>query len=83
MFEITFGILILIPRTYKLGFLLAVPLLGGGMATHFPTHTDGLAGAIPAGTTLAILMLSAFLYTPEMFPDGLTNFAFPKYNQVE
>ncbi len=83
VFEITFGILILIPRTYKLGFLLAVPLLGGGMATHFPTDTDGVFGAIPAATTLAVLMLSALFYTPEMFPEWLTDFVFRKNKESE
>jgi len=83
VFEIIFGILILIPRTYKLGFLLALPLLGGGMATHFPTHTDGFVGAIPSFTTLTVLMISGFLYKPEIFPEWLTDFVFSNNKEVE
>ena len=76
--EITFGTLILFPKTYKLGFLLAVALTGGAIATHLPTHTDGIFGALPATTTMTVLMLSAFFYTPEMFPEWLTNFVLRK-----
>lgn len=79
--EIVIGLLMLFPKTYKLGFLLAVATLGGAIATHLPTHSDGVAWAIPSASVMFISWISALLSTPEIFPDFICKMIHGKKQQ--
>ena len=70
--EVFTGLLIIFPRTYKVGLLMGIALVGGAIATHLPTYSDGVAWAIPSGSVMVILWASAFFYTPEAYPEWFT-----------
>ena len=70
--EITLGLLLLFPITFKLGVLLLTASLGGSMSIHFPTFSDGPGAIVASLIMLGLLWLSAVLYTPEMFPDFIS-----------
>lgn len=71
--EVLVGFVIIFHKTYKLGVLLGTATAGGAVATHLPLHSDGLAWAIPSSLYLVVLWLSAVWYTPEMFPDFVSD----------
>lgn len=66
--EIFTGLLIIFPRTYKLGLLMGIALLGGAITSHLPSYSDGIAWAIPSGSVMVVLWASAFFYTPDAYP---------------
>lgn len=67
VFEILLAILLMVPKTYKLGLMLSTGLCGGLMATHLPY--DGIIKTMPTLMIIIALWLSAIYYTPEVFPD--------------
>lgn len=67
VFEVTLAVLLVIPKTYKIGLMLGTGLSGGLMATHLPI--DGIIQTIPTLMIIIALWLSAIYYTPEVFPD--------------
>ncbi|MGR5209117.1 hypothetical protein ACPV4A_01105 [Vibrio rotiferianus] len=70
--EIITGLLLIFPRTCKIGLLMGIALCGGAIATHLPTHSDGPIWAIPSGSVMVFLWASAFFYTPEFYPEWFT-----------
>ena len=71
--EITMGLLLLFPVTFKLGVLLLTASLGGSMSIHFPTFSDGPGAIVASLIVLALLWLSAVLYAPEIFPNFISS----------
>ncbi len=63
--EILIAILLLIPRTRTLGFLMSVGLLGGAVATGLTTNVEGMFWWFPL-ILLALLMLTAYFALPEL-----------------
>ncbi len=63
--EIAIAILLLIPRTATLGFLMSVGLLGGALATGLTTNIEGMIWWFPL-ILLALLMLTAYFCLPEL-----------------
>lgn len=72
--EFTVGSLLLNKNLYKLGILLGTVSLAGAVTSHLPTHADGIIWAIPSGTLLTLLWISALLSAPEMFPESVKKF---------
>lgn len=63
--EILIGVLLLVPRTKTLGFLMAVGLLGGAMATGLTVNVEGMIWWFPL-VLLALLMITAYVSLPEL-----------------
>lgn len=63
--EVLIGVLLLVPRTQTLGFLMAVGLLGGATATGLTLKVDGMIWWFPL-VLLALLMLTAWFTLPEL-----------------
>ncbi len=63
--EILIAVLLLIPRTKTLGFLMAVGLLSGATATGLTVHAQGMIWWFPL-ILLALLMLTAYFSLPEL-----------------
>jgi len=63
--EILIAILLLIPRTRTLGFLMSVGLLGGATATGLTTDIEGMFWWFPL-VVLALLMITAYFTLPEL-----------------
>jgi len=63
--EVIIAVLLLIPRTSTLGFLLSVGLLGGAVATGLTTNIEGMLWWFPL-ILLALLCLTAYFTLPEL-----------------
>jgi len=63
--EMLIGVLLLIPRTRTLGFLMAVGLLGGATATGLTLKIEGMIWWFPL-LMLALLMITAYFTLPEL-----------------
>ena len=73
--EVIFGTMILIPATFRLGFLFGSALLAGAITSHLPIHSDGAAWAIPSGSVITLLWAGAFFDDTDVFPTWLTRAA--------
>ncbi len=74
--EVLCGILILIPRTFTIGFVLTVDLLGGAMATGLTNVMPGNWPWFPL-LLIGILSISAWFKSPELL-DRLLGKPVPK-----
>lgn len=63
--EILIGVLLLIPRTQTLGFLMSVGLLGGATATGLTLDIPGMIWWFPLAL-LVLLMFTAYFTLPEL-----------------
>ena len=62
--ELAAAVLLLVPRTWRLGLLLCVAYLGGAIAVSI--ETDGLGEAVPAAVLQALLWTGAALRAPDL-----------------
>lgn len=79
--ELIVGSLLLNKNIYKLGILLGIVSLSAAVTSHLPTHADGIIWAIPSGSLLTLLWISALLSAPEMFPENIIKFF--RLNKIE
>ncbi len=63
--EVLIGLLLLFRRTFTVGFVLAVGLLGGAMATGLTTNIPGNWPWFPL-VLIGLLMISAWYRSPEL-----------------
>ncbi len=63
--EVLCGVLLLIPRTFTVGFIITVGLLGGAMATGLTHTVEGNWPWFPL-VLIGLLMISAWFKSPEL-----------------
>lgn len=81
LLELACGVLLLIPRTSTVGFILTVGLLGGALATGL-THPNaqGVMPAFPIGMLL-LMSFGAYFRNPELL-DRAAGRPVPKSNRI-
>ena len=62
--EIVAAVLLLVPKTWRLGLLLCTAYLGGAIAVSI--ESEGLGEAVPAAVLQALLWTGAALRTPDL-----------------
>ncbi|MGR5209118.1 hypothetical protein ACPV4A_01110 [Vibrio rotiferianus] len=70
------GILILIPSTFRIAFLIGTTMLGGAIMSHLPVYSDGFIWSMPSASVITLLWIAAFLYDTDVFPSWLTESKF-------